>query len=80
MKGNAAGDYLVDRAKDMACFDHLPLRIREVLRNTIFDIGAPQVRSTHNRLGVNRTIAEIRRIDVAHAAATRIDVWGASHP
>lgn len=71
---------LVDRDKDMYCFDRLAPRVREVLRNTMFDIGSQQVRSTYNRIGVAKTIAEIKKIDTEYFKQTRVDIWGEGYP
>lgn len=76
---NGSG-HLVDRDKDMQCFDRLAPRLRDLLRATTFDIGARQVRSSYNRVGINATINAVRKIDADHAVQTRRAVWGDKYP
>lgn len=76
---NGSG-HLVDRDKDMRCFDLLAPRVREVLRTTTFDVGSQQVRSSYNRIGINATIEAIRKIDADHVRKTRVSAWGDGYP
>ena len=62
---NSHGNYITTSERDMAAFDRLPPRLRAALRDARHDWACSVVWTYKLKHGVEKTLAELRRLDEA---------------
>lgn len=63
MPENSFGNRIVNPNRDMAIYDRLPIELRQVLRNAIFDFSAGDMRIYMRRHGMEFAIKRLLKVE-----------------
>jgi hypothetical protein len=63
MPENSFGNRIVNPNRDMAIYDRLPIELRQVLRNAIFDFSAGDMRIYMLRHGMEFAIKRLLKVE-----------------